>query len=53
MTFWLMTILASVAVIFGGPILFIAIGMAWAWYDNLLDRLDLAARRFRARYGWD
>lgn len=52
MPFWLLAILATIAFFVVMPFLIIFLEVIGAWYDNLFDRLEIAAERFCWKRGW-
>lgn len=48
----LFSILATIAVFAVMPFLFIFFEVVGVWYDNLFDRLELAADKFLRERGW-
>ena len=51
-TVLLLAVLATLAFGFALPVLILFFEVAWAWYENLFDRLETAATRFYAKRGW-
>lgn len=48
----LLSILATIAFFAVMPFLCVFFEVVGAWYDNLFDRLELAADRFCCKRGW-